>query len=69
MTRTYTTLERIFLERIGEGMWIGSTFMHQGKLMRVTEIGRAYKDGRQRLIDFEAKQIPDKSKPSSGGRL
>lgn len=56
-TKTYTIPEKNFLRHAARGMGIGEKFMDHGRTMRVTAIGKVYRDGRERRIDIEATEI------------
>ena len=57
LMRKYTMPEKSLLRWIASGMWIGSTFRDHGMQMRITSIGKVYRDGNDKVIDFEAEQI------------
>lgn len=44
----------------GRGMWVGSTFQDHGRIMRITAVGRIYKDGKEKLIDITAIEIGER---------
>jgi hypothetical protein len=64
-TKTYTIPERNFLKQAAFGMWVGSTFRDHGRTMQVTAIGKARKEGRERLIDIFAIEVEPKRQAAS----
>ena len=58
-SKTYTVSEKNFLRQAGRGMWIGSVFKDHGRTMRVTAIGKAYRNGKERLIEIAAVETSD----------
>jgi hypothetical protein len=58
-SKIYTIPEKNFLRQAGQGMWIGSVFKDHGRTMRVTAIGKAYKEGTERLIEITAVEVSD----------
>jgi len=59
--KTYQVPEKNFLRQAAGGMWIGSTFRDHGRTMKITAVGKAYKEGRERLIDITAVEASDGS--------
>jgi len=57
--KTYTVPEKNFLRQAGRGMWIGSVFGDHGRTMKVTAIGKAYRNGKERLIEITAVETSD----------
>ncbi len=58
-SKTYVVPEKNFLRQAGRGMWIGSVFGDHGRTMRVTTIGKAYQNGKERLIEITAVETRD----------
>lgn len=58
-SKTYVVPETNFLRQAGRGMWIGSVFRDHGRTMRVTAIGTAYGQGKERLIEITAVEASD----------
>lgn len=53
-SKTYTLPENSFLKQAARGMWIDSEFIDHGTTMKIKEIGKAYRLGKERLIDIKA---------------
>jgi len=62
--KKYTGPEKSWLRVVGRGGWIGTEFWDHDKLMRIVEVGKAYREGSQRLIDTWAIEIPTPPKPA-----
>ena len=62
MMRKYTTPEKSLLRWIASGMWVGSRFWDHGMPVRIASIGKVYRDGKEKLIDFEAEERPEEVK-------
>jgi hypothetical protein len=58
----YTVSERKFLRLAATGMWVGTEFRDHGILMRVTSIGKVYRQGKERLINVSAVEEQSDSK-------
>lgn len=61
ISKTYVVPEKNFIHQAGAGMWIGSEFKDHGHTMRVTAIGKAYEERKERLIEITAVEVNDVS--------
>lgn len=52
--KNYTVPEKNFLKQAARGVWIDSEFRDHGTTMKIKEIGKAYRLGKERLIDIKA---------------
>lgn len=56
-SKVYVLPEKKFLHQVTRGRWVGSTFKDHGRTMKITEVGKAYEDGGDRLIAITAVEV------------
>jgi hypothetical protein len=61
-TKIYTVPERNWILQAGRGFWVGSVFRHHGVDMKVVEVGKVYRRGKESLIGIKAVAISNSTR-------